>query len=592
MNGIKQLNTHLKSRRLLYLSTFIIAAAASFFGLLQPQVIGIVIDVGIGGKAWPKAFWLTEQLLRLSPRNLILHGALLSVALMAASSFFMHLQYRLSAIVAEDTVKKIRKRLYAHLQSLEYEYYTKSNTGDLIQRCTSDVEKIRNFLSTQAAEVGSGIFLVVTSTALMLSLNKALTLFAMAAFPVLFLFGYIFFSKIKTLFNAADEAEGRLSDTLQENIHGIRVVRAFARANHEIEKFDAKNTEYRDKSFYVTKLLAWYWSITDVICLAQIGTIMVVGGWWAASGRITLGTAIVFFTYVERLLWPAREMGRTLTEMGKAMVSLRRIQEILDIPPERETGDYLGEIRGEIEFRNVSFQYKGQRPILKGINCKVRPGELVGILGSTGSGKSTLIHLLPRLYKPSEGQILIDGINVNSWRSESLRNQICIALQESFLFNRNLRDNIVLASPEATDELIEISTETANLREAIDGFENGYETLIGEGGITLSGGQRQKVSIARTLVRLPRVIILDDSFSAVDAQADAAIMAGLKKRFANTTIFLVTHRVSALKEVDRILILEDGSISHQGCHKELIQGDNLYRRIWDIRNTPLKTEPI
>jgi len=592
MRGLRQLNTHLKGKRLLYLSTFIIAAAASFFGLLQPQVIGIVIDVGIGGKTWSKAPWLTEQILRLSSRNLILHGALLSVALMAISGFFMHLQHRLSAIVAEDTAKKIRERLYAHLQGLDYEYYTKSNTGDLIQRCTSDVETIKNFLSTQAAEVGSGIFLVVTSTALMASLNKPLTLYAMAVFPILFLFGYIFFSKVKALFSVADEAEGRLSDALQENIHGIRVVRAFARANHEIEKFDVKNTEYRDRSFYVTKLLAWYWSISDIICLAQIGIVMVVGGWWAASGRITLGVAIVFFTYVERLLWPAREMGRTLTEMGKAMVSLRRIQEVLDIPPERETGDYLGEIRGGIEFRNVSFQYKGQRPILKGINCKIRQGELVGILGSTGSGKSTLIHLLPRLYKPSGGQVLIDGIDVGSWRSESLRSQVCIVLQEPFLFNRSLRENIALAAPEATDELIETSTETANLKGTIDDFENGYETLVGEGGITLSGGQKQKVAIARTLARLPRVLILDDSFSAVDAQADAAILAGLKKRFADTTVFLVTYRVSALKEADRILILENGSISHEGRHEELILGDNLYRRIWDIRNAAPEMEPI
>jgi len=593
MNGFKQLSTHLRGRRLLYLSTFAAAAAASFFGLLQPQIIGIVIDVGIGGKSWTEAPWLTAQLERISSRNLILHGALLSIALMAISGFFMYLQYRWSAIVAEDTAKKIRERLYAHLQNLDYEYHTtKSNTGDLIQRCTSDVDTIRNFLSTQTAEVGSGIFLVITTAVLMASLNKPLTFFAMAVFPILFLFGYIFFSKVKILFSAADAAEGDLSGALQENIHGIRVVRAFARAVHEIGVFDTKNIEYRDKSFYVTRLLAWYWSISDMICFVQIGIVMAVGGWWAAEGRITLGTAIVFFTYVGRLLWPVREMGRTLTEMGKAMVSLGRIQEVLDIPSERETGDYQREIQGEIEFRNVSFQYRSQRPILKNINCKVRPGEIVAILGPTGSGKSTLVHLLPRLYRPSGGQVLIDSVDTGSWRSESLRSQVCIVLQETFLFNRSLRENIALAVPDATDELIEASAETAHLKAVIEDCEDGYKTLVGEGGVTLSGGQKQRVAIARTLTRLPKVIILDDSFSAVDAQTDADILAELKKCFADSTIFIVTHRVSTLKEVDRILILENGCITHEGSHEELILGDNLYRRIWDIQNAPLESGSI
>ena len=592
MNDFKMLNSYLRGKRLLYLSTFIAAAAASFFGLLQPQVIGIVIDVGIGGKTWTGAPWLTTQFERFSSQNLILYGALLSIALMAISGFFMYLQYRWSAIVAEDTAKRIRERLYAHLQKLDYEYHTRSNTGDLIQRCTSDVDTIRSFLSTQATKVGSGIFLMITTAALMASLNKPLTLFSIAVFPLILLFAYIFFLKIKTLFGVADEAEGRLSGALQKNIHGIRVVKAFARADYEIGVFDARNIEYRDKSFYVIKLLAWYWSISDTICLIQIGIVLIVGSGWAAEGKITLGTAIVFFTYVGRLLWPVREMGRTLTEMGKTMVSLRRIQEVLNTPPERETGDYQREIQGEIEFRNVSFQYKNQYPVLKNLNFKVRSGEIVGILGPTGSGKSTLVHLLPRLYSPSEGQILIDSFDASSWRSKSLRNQVCITLQETFLFNRSLKENIALAAPEATDELIETSTEAAHLKGVVRNFEDGYRTLVGEGGVTLSGGQKQRVAIARTLTRLPKVIILDDCFSAVDAQTDINILAELKKRFAGTTVFIVTHRVSTLKEVDRILILENGGISHDGPHEELILEDNLYRRIWDIQNAPLETDLV
>jgi ATP-binding cassette subfamily B protein len=446
------------------------------------------------------------------------------------------------------------------------------------------VETIRSFLATQAVEIGRALFLVIFTAILMSKLNIPLTWVSMAVLPAIFAFGYFFFLRVKHVFGESDEAEGRMSSTLQENITGIRVVRAFARREYEIAKFDAKNIEYRDRTYRLIRLLAWYWSVSDLLCFIQIGLVMSVGGWWAAEGRLSLGTAVVFFTYVGRLLWPVRQMGRILTEMGKATVSLRRIQEVLDEPPEGETGDYMGRVAGGIEFRNVGFSYEDERPILQNLSFTVKPGEIVALLGPTGSGKSTLAHLIPRLFDPSCGEILIDGINTREWDRRHLRNQVCIILQEPFLFNRTLKENVALAVPEADDNMIYSSTEASSLHDVIESFENGYETLVGEGGVTLSGGQKQRVALARTLIREPRIIILDDSLSAVDADTDAAIRANLKERFGDATVFIIAHRVSTLREADRILILENGTVTREGSHEELVSSDGLYKRIWDIQN--------
>jgi ATP-binding cassette subfamily B protein len=406
----------------------------------------------------------------------------------------------------------------------------------------------------------------------------------MSVLPAIFGFGYVFFLRVKHVFGESDESEGRLSATLQENIAGIRVVRAFARKNHEMAKFDEKNRDFRDKTYRLIRLLAWYWSISDLLCFTQIGLVMSVGGLWAAQGRLSLGTAVVFFTYVGRLLWPVRQMGRILTEMGKSTVALRRIQEVLDTPPEMETGEYCGDVKGAVEFRGVGFRYGNERPILRNLSFRVEPGEIVALLGATGSGKSTLAHLIPRLYDPSEGEIFIDGVSTTDWDQRHLRRQICIVLQEPFLFNRTVRDNVALAVPGADDEDVFASTEASSLHGVIESFEDGYDTVVGEGGVTLSGGQKQRVALARTLIRNPRIIILDDSLSAVDAETDRCIRENLKKRFGGVTVFIIAHRASTLKEADRILVLEDGRISQQGRHDELVARDGLYKRIWDLQS--------
>ena len=575
-----------------YLASWIAIALAAFFGLLQPQIIRIVLDIGIAGKKWSGAPWIGLIIEKAGGSgqigNLLLPAAGISVILMGISGLFLYLKGRWSAIAAEDTARRIRNSLYSHLQNLDYDYHVKANTGDLIQRCTSDVETIRSFLATQAVEIGRGIFLIIFTALLMSRLSVPLTWVSMAMLPLIFLFGYIFFLKVKNVFGEADECEGRLSATLQENISGIRVVRAFARREHEIAKFDDKNSEFRDKNYRLIKLIAWYWSVSDLLCFTQIGLVMAVGGLWAAQGKISLGTAVLFFTYIGRLLWPVRQMGRILTEMGKTTVSLGRIQEILDEPEEIETGDFTGPVKGAVEFRNVSFRYGNERPILDNISFTIKPGEIIAILGPTGSGKSTLVNLIPRLYDPSDGEILIDGVSTVKWDRRRLREQACIVLQEPFLFNRSVKDNVSLALPDIGDEMIYASTKASSLHDVIESFDKGYQTIVGEGGVTLSGGQKQRVALARTLVRNPKIMILDDSLSAVDSQTDSSIRASLKKRYGNATVIIIAHRTSTLSEADRILVLEEGKITQEGSHSKLIDENGLYKRIWSIQNAGSK----
>lgn len=584
----------MKGSRKLYLASWFAIAAAAFLGLLQPQVIRIVLDVGIGGEPWSGAPWIGRILDSIGGsegvRRLLLPAAGVSVILMALSGAFLYLKGRWSAIAAEDTARRIRDRLYSHLQNLDYDYHVKANTGDLIQRCTSDVETVRSFLATQAVEIGRAVFLVIFTAVLMSRLNRSLTWVSLAVLPAIFAFGFFFFLRVKHVFGESDEAEGRMSATLQENISGIRVVRAFARRSHEIAKFDEKNTEFRDKTYRLIRLLAWYWSVSDMLCFIQIGLVMAVGGYWAATGKITIGTAVVFFTYVGRLLWPVRQMGRILTEMGKATVSLKRIQDVLDEKPEQETGEYRGEVIGAVEFRDVHFGYGESKEVLQGVDFHVDAGEIVAILGPTGSGKSTLAHLIPRLYDPDNGRILIDGVDSRDWDRRHLRNQVCIILQEPFLFNRSLKENVALAVPEADEVSIMSSTKDSSLHGVIESFEDGYETIVGEGGVTLSGGQKQRVALARTLIRNPRIIIMDDSLSAVDADTDASIRENLKRRYGNATVFIIAHRVSTLREADRILVLEEGRITMEGRHEDLMSTDGLYKRIWDIQNAGSEEE--
>jgi ATP-binding cassette subfamily B protein len=573
-----------------YVGGVLAVGLATIFTLTVPLVIRFMIDSIIGDSPviFPPVFQSIVDAIggrNVLTRNLWI-GSLLIVILTVARGGFFFLKGKWAAISSESIAKKIREKLYNHLQHLSFDYHVKAQTGDLIQRCTSDVETIRRFLAIQFIEVGRALFMVGSVLPIMLILDVRMAVISLAVVPIIFTFAFVFFIKVRNAFQASDESEGRLSTVLQENLTGVRVVRAFGRQIYEIDKFDHVNCEFRDLTYRLIWLLAWYWSISDFICLSQIGTVLIVGAFWASKGIISLGTFFVFSSYVGMLLWPVRQMGRILTDMGKALVSLGRIQKILDEPVERSVeGALKTEIKGEIEFENVYFEYEEGKPVLDGVSFKIEKGQTVAILGPTGSGKSSLVHLLPGLYECQRGSIKIDGKELKTYDKKWLRENVGIVLQEPFLFSKTVRENIGLAKKEVKEKDIFEASQTAAVHNVVLEFEKGYDTLVGERGVTLSGGQKQRVAMARLLVKKYPIMIFDDSLSAVDTETDSAIRTALKEMDHDATIFIISHRITTLCEADVILVLEKGKLVQTGTHEELIRQPGLYRRVWNLQNS-------
>ncbi len=594
MKKMKLLWNFMKDNRSLYVFSILAVGAAIFLRFAWPMVLRVTIDSIIGNEPVETSGWMQPIITRIFDflggksvleKSLWMCSAIL-ILLTLSRGIFLFFKGKWSAIASESIARNIRDKVYNHLQYLPYDYHVMAKTGDLIQRCTSDIETIRRFLSMQLVEVGRAIFMLFFALSFMLPMSVEMTLVSLSLVPFIFAFAVVFFIKVKAAFKASDESEGRLSTVLQENLSGVRVVRAFARQKYEIDKFDDKNIEYRDLTYKLIRLLAWYWSVSDFLSLIQIIAVTILGTYWAATGVITLGTLLAFSTYVGMLLWPVRQLGRVLTDMGKALVSIERIQEILDEPIEDlDEGDSLKEIKGNIEFKNVRFYYEKGKLILDNVSFKVKKGQTVAILGPTGSGKSTLVGLLPRLYDNQEGSIKIDGIDVKKISKRVLRENIGIVLQEPFLFSKTLKDNIRLATSETEEKEIFKAAKVASVHDVIKSFDDGYETAVGEKGVTLSGGQKQRVAIARTIINGSPILIFDDSLSAVDTETDAAIRRRLKKLENKATTFIISHRLITLAEADIILVLDQGKIVQQGTHLELIDQEGLYKRVWAIQNS-------
>lgn len=580
----------MKGNRLLYIGSVIAIGLATCFEMIVPLVLRVTIDSIIGDQPMELPNWILSFInanggQSVLIRNLWICGGVI-VILTTANGIFLYLKGKWSAVASESVAKNIRERLYNHLQHLHYDYHVKAETGDLIQRCTSDVETIRRFLAVQFVEIGRVLFMLIFSLSIMAALDVTMTLIAVALIPIIFIFTLIFFFKVKSAFRISDEAEGKLSTVLQENLSGVRVVRAFARQKYEVDKFDEKNSEYRDVTYRLIRLLAWFWSSSDFLCFLQIGLVLAFGAYFASNGAITLGTLVVFVTYARKLVFPIRQLGRILTDLGKSLVSIERINEILDVQVEDGIEEGLRpEIKGQIEFNNVNFRYDDNRQILKDISFKVNKGETVAILGATGSGKTSLVNLLLRLYDYDEGDIKIDGIEIKNINKKWLREQVGIVLQEPFLYSKTLKENIAITKSNPEESEIFEASKIASIHDVILDFENGYETSVGERGVTLSGGQKQRVAIARTIIRNSPILVFDDSLSAVDTETDLAIRSALQERKQGVTTFIISHRITTLSEADLILVLEEGEIVQSGKHEDLINEEGLYKRIWAIQNS-------
>ena len=565
-----------------------------------PQVIRISVDGILGSDLskipeWVKAF-LSEETIRENPGKMLTIAALAVILLAAINIAANYYSKVFAAKGSESFVKGMRDQLYDHIQKLPYSWHVKNQTGDIIQRCTSDVDVVRNFVTNQLMEVFRIIFLIVFYMVIMFSMNVKISLIAVSFFPIVILYSGYFFSKIAQHSQEADEAEGILSSVVQENLTGVRVVRAFGRESFERKRFDEKNERFAGLWIYLGKFLSLYWSIGDLITGIQILTVICMGVLFTVDGNLTVGEFIAFVSYNSSMAWPVRSLGRIISEMSKAGVSIERIAYILD---EKEEDDRPGvtkpAINKDIVFDNVNFKYEEGAAVLKDVSFTVPAGKTFAILGNTGSGKSTLVHLLNRLYDLPDGcgKITIGGVDIRDIDRQYLRSQIGMVLQEPFLYSGSIKENVGITKESSAFDDIREACEIACVDSAIDSFTDGYETIVGERGVTLSGGQKQRVAIARMLVEHTPVMIFDDSLSAVDAQTDAMIREALKKRMAGTTVILIAHRITTLMQADCIMVLEDGAVAEMGSHEQLMEHHGIYRKIYDIQmNTQLDADSV
>lgn len=589
MKEIRTVLKFMKGYKAIYLMGMLFVIISQAFTILSPLVIRTTIDSIIGDEPLTSNA-VAEAIAFLGGRyylkeNLWVIGIVM-VLIAIFRGAFMFLKSVFSSKASENTVKAMRDTLYDHIQRLPYEYHVKAETGELLQRCTSDVETIRRFLSVQLVGVSGNLFMIIFISYIIFGLNYKMATLSIITLPIIFIFAFIFFTKIKEFFQEVDEAEATLSTVLQENLTGVRVVKAFARQKYESIKFNTKNKDHMNKTYKMMKLLAFYWGFSDFICFFQIGIVLIAGSIWAVRGEISLGTMVAFTTYVNRIVWPTRQLGRTLTDMGKATISLRRINEILDEQIETLEENHLkSNIKGNITFENVYFEYEKNRPVLKNISFSIKAGSTVAIIGPTGSGKSSLIHLLARLYDYNSGSIKIDGIELKDIDKKWIRKNVGIVLQEPYLFAKTIRDNIKLADPSIEDAKMYESAKIANIHKDIQTFDRGYDTYVGERGVSLSGGQKQRMAISRTIINDCPIVVFDDSLSAVDTETDKSIRLALKKRKNKFTTIIISHRISTISESDSIIVLDDGKIVQIGNHDSLIQEEGLYKRIYEIQNT-------
>lgn len=514
----------------------------------------------------------------------LLVSALVGIGITIFASVLQFLRGRLSAVPSEGIARTLREVLYDRSNRAQAEFFDHEEVGDLVQRCTSDVETLRQFMHNDVDALARALLLLLVMVPVLFWRHAMLAFFSVILIPLIVAGGILFFRFIAKLFKAADEAEGKLTAVLQENLSGIRVVQAFAQEDFEYERFDRENQNFRDKYIRMTNYESWYWGISDFVCGMQVGIVTIGGGYLLALGQLTTGELLLFITLASIVVWRIRQLIDVVEHAGKTRVSLERVNYLLNAAPEPvQPQPALSTAKGQLVFTNVSLAYNETSEHLAGINLTIEPGEKIGVVGPPGSGKSTLIRALLRFYPIKSGELLLDGIDIHTVDVGWLRQQVACVLQEPFLFSRTIRENLLLGKRSATDEELIEATKQSHMHETIMSFPNGYDTRIGERGVNLSGGQRQRLALARALVTKAPILILDDVLSGVDTHTENSILANLSSNEYQPTTFIVAHRLTTIRNVDHIVVMDRGRIVQVGTHTQLLAIPGPYRELCDIQ---------
>lgn len=577
MDTLKRLVTHYLLRYWKQaVVTYVCMTVTTITGLIVPMIIRNVIDVGLAGR----------------DSALINQAALIVIGISAASALFSFGQRYLHAWLAENLAYDIRNDLYDHLQHLSFAFHDRTDTGQLISRCTSDVGAVLRFAGWAIMQAINTILMTAIALTILFTTDWKLAAVSILPLPVVAVMAVMFRQRIRPIFRAIQQQFAVMTTVLQENLLGAQVVRAFAREQHEIRKFNLEVDRVRRHRLQAIR----YWvtnNQANIFLFSLCTTLLLIyGGPRAIRGEITVGVLVAFSSYLALLAGPIQSIGEIVNSATEATAAGERIFEILDTAS--EVADKPGAVeappfQGTVSFENVSFRYSGREtgrtaPLaISDVSFTIAPNQTIAIVGPTGSGKSTLVSLIPRFYDVTDGVVKIDGIDIRDFTLESLRRQVGIVMQEPLLFTGTVRENIAYGRADATDEEIIRAARIAQAHDFISEFPDGYDTFVGERGYTLSGGQRQRVSIARAILLDPRVLILDDATAAVDTETEHQIQQALAAVMVGRTTFVIAQRLTTAKGADLVLVMDHGRVIERGTHAELLEQGGLYRRIYDMQ---------